>query len=71
MGGGPVREQTRRMTLPTVVEITPRPEAVTPDTFIDGLGRHAARADGTSLSGARVARPSASSVTTKRYPEPE
>jgi hypothetical protein len=37
MGGGPVREQTRRMTFPTVVEITPQPEAVTPDTFIDGL----------------------------------
>ena len=41
MGGGPVREQTRRMTLPTVVEITPQPEAVTPDTFIDGLTERA------------------------------
>jgi hypothetical protein len=37
MVGGPLRGQTRRMTLPTVVEITPQPEAVTPDPFIDGL----------------------------------
>jgi hypothetical protein len=32
------------MTLPTVVEITPQPEAVTPDPFIDGLPKPA-RAD--------------------------
>ena len=37
MVGGSPREQTRRMTLPTVVEITPQPVAVTPDTFIQGL----------------------------------
>ena len=37
MVGEPLREQTRRMTLPTVVEITQQPKAVTPDTFIDGL----------------------------------
>jgi hypothetical protein len=35
IGGGPAREQTRRMILPTVIEITPQLEAVTPDTFID------------------------------------
>jgi len=37
MVGGSLREQTRRMTIPTVVETTPQPAAVTPDTFIDGL----------------------------------
>jgi hypothetical protein len=37
MSGRPAHEQTRYMTFPTVVEITPRLEAVTPDTFIVGL----------------------------------
>jgi hypothetical protein len=32
------------MTFPTVIEITPQLEAVTPDTFIDGLTAQA-RAD--------------------------
>ena len=32
------------MTLPTVIEISPQLEAVTPDTFIDGLAA-AARVD--------------------------
>ena len=31
------------MTLPTVIEITPQLEAVTPDTFIDLLGRSGTR----------------------------
>jgi len=35
MAGESSREQTRCMTLPTVIEITPQLEAVTPDTFID------------------------------------
>jgi hypothetical protein len=30
--------ETDRMTFPIVTEITPRPEAVTHDPFIDGLG---------------------------------
>ena len=34
MGGARCGEQTRRMTFPTVIEITPQLEAVTPDTFI-------------------------------------
>jgi hypothetical protein len=37
MAGGRRREQTRHMTFPTVIEITPQLEAVTPDTFIDSL----------------------------------
>ena len=37
MGGRPLREQTRLMILPTVIEITPRLEPVTRDTFIDRL----------------------------------
>jgi hypothetical protein len=37
MAGRPAHEQTRHMTFPTVIEITPRLEAVTPDTFIAGL----------------------------------
>ncbi len=37
MVGGSLREQTRRMIMPNVVETTPQPAAVTPDTFIDGL----------------------------------
>jgi hypothetical protein len=37
MVGRRPREQTRLMTLPTVIEITPQLEAVTPDTFIDTL----------------------------------
>jgi hypothetical protein len=37
MAGRPPREQTRHMTFPTVVGITPRLEAVTPDTFNVGL----------------------------------
>ena len=37
MGGRPLREQTRLMIIPTVIEITPRLEPVTRDTFIDRL----------------------------------
>jgi hypothetical protein len=37
MAGGRRRDQTRGMIFPTVIEITPQLEAVTPDTFIKGL----------------------------------
>lgn len=45
MAGGQRREQTRCMTLPTVIEITPQLEAVTPDTFIDRFAAVTVAAD--------------------------
>lgn len=41
------------MTLPTVVEITPQLEAVTPDTFIDGLAAPARAAGERALTTGR------------------
>jgi hypothetical protein len=39
------------MTLPTVIDITPHPQAVTPDTFIDGLTSPARVDEVTRLDG--------------------
>jgi hypothetical protein len=55
MVGGSPREQTRCMTLPTVIEITPQLEAVTPDTFINRFPAVAIAADDPVRSRSAVA----------------
>jgi hypothetical protein len=58
------------MTLPTVIEITPQPQAVTPDTFIDGLSSPGRADEVTPLDGHGRAPVSAAAGSRDRPPRP-